>query len=69
MGKGLAKDFLASQLSLSYCSSSFVEVRGKEMRAGLGARPGLTVGGGGGRGHPDPPPTVLLPFIQQLLQL
>lgn len=41
------------------------------MRAGLGARLGLVVGsgGGGGLGTQTFPPTLLLPFIQQLLQL
>lgn len=42
------------------------------MRAGLGARLGLTVGSGGwgvGVGTQTLPPTLLLPFIQQLLQL
>ena len=38
------------------------------MRAGLGARLGLMVGSGG-RGTQTFLPTLLLPFIQQLLQL
>ena len=40
------------------------------MRAGLGARLGLMVGSWGvGVGTQTLPPTLLLPFIQQLLQL
>lgn len=48
--------FLVSHFNFFYCNGSFVAVSGEEMRHGLGARLGLTVGTWGWMGMPRPSP-------------